>query len=161
MSLASPSLVMRTTFASTHTLAVLQHFLHSLYDSTSLCGLIISLDKSCIFTLLNPRTLPAFTMGNSVIPVCTQYVCLGAPVTILSSTPARPPVHPVVQDLLTRLQLRLTPLRWLLNNSTGVSIPWPGQDTRPSFDQSWIISPLRLYSCPNLHWNPSKSSRTM
>ena len=32
-------------------------------------------------------------------------------------------VYPVIQDLLTRLQLRLAPFRWLLNNATGVSIP--------------------------------------
>ncbi|XP_063858328.1 uncharacterized protein LOC135099751 [Scylla paramamosain] len=106
-----------------HTPAVLQHFLHSFSISSSLCGLIISPEKSRIFTLRNPRSLPAFTVGHSVIPVCTQYVYLGAPVRILSSTPARQRVHPVVRDLLTRLQLRLTPLQWLLNNATGVSIP--------------------------------------
>ena len=62
-------------------------------------------------------------MGDTFISVYKQYVYPGAPVRILSSTPARQRVHPVVQDLLTRLQLRLTPLRWLLNNSTGISIP--------------------------------------
>ncbi|KAK3884718.1 hypothetical protein Pcinc_011036 [Petrolisthes cinctipes] len=31
--------------------------------------------------------------------------------------------HPIVQDLLGRLQRRLTPLQWLSNNSSGISIP--------------------------------------
>lgn len=106
-----------------HTPEILQHFLHSFYVSSSSCGLIISPEKSRIFTLRNPRTLPAFTVGNSAIPVCTQYVYLGAPVRIPSTTPTRQRVHPIVHDLLTRLQQRLTPLRWLLNNATGVSIP--------------------------------------
>ncbi|MPC28548.1 hypothetical protein E2C01_021757 [Portunus trituberculatus] len=77
-------------------------------------------DDICIH---NPGGLPAFPVGNSVIPVCTQYVYLGVPVRILSSTPARQRDHPVVHDLLTQLQLCLASLRWLLNNTTGVSIP--------------------------------------
>ena len=60
-------------------------------------------------------------MGDTV-GVCTQDVILDTLVRILSSTPARHRVHPVIQDLLTRLQLRLAPLRWLLDNATGVSI---------------------------------------
>ena len=79
--------------------------------------------KSRIFTLCNLRTLPAFTVGNSAISVCTQYVYLGAPVRIPSATPVRQRVHPIVHDLLTRMQQRLTPLKWFLNNATGISIP--------------------------------------
>ncbi|XP_076043611.1 uncharacterized protein LOC143026727 [Oratosquilla oratoria] len=69
------------------------------------------------------RTLPEFTVGNTIVPLCSQYLYLGAPVRITSSIPARQRVHPIVQDLLTRLQRRLTPLRWLTNNIAGVSIP--------------------------------------
>ncbi|KAK3883903.1 hypothetical protein Pcinc_011805 [Petrolisthes cinctipes] len=38
-------------------------------------------------------------------------------------TTTRPQDHPIVQDLLGRLQRRLTPLQWLTNNSLGISIP--------------------------------------
>lgn len=102
---------------------VLQRFLHSFCASSSLCGLIISSEKSRIFTLRNLRTLPAFTVGNSAIPVCTQYVYLGAPVRIYSATPVRQRVNPIVPDHLTHLQLLLAPLKWLLKNATGISIP--------------------------------------
>ncbi|XP_076057288.1 uncharacterized protein LOC143034828 [Oratosquilla oratoria] len=69
------------------------------------------------------RTLPEFTIGNTIVPLCSQYLYLGTPVCITPSIPARQRVHPIVQDLLTRLQRRLTPLRWLTNNIAGVSIP--------------------------------------
>ena len=101
---------------------VLQQFLQPFYVSTSSCGLLISPTKSRIFTLRNPRTLPAFTVGNNPIPVCKQYVYLGAPVRILPASLTRQRVHPIVHDLLARLHLRLAPLKWLLNNATGISI---------------------------------------
>lgn len=101
----------------------LQRFLHSFYVSASSCGLIISPNKSRIFSHRSARNLPEFTMGNNVIPLCTQYLYLGAPVRITPPIPARQRVHPIVQDLLARLQRRLTPLKWLTNYAAGVSVP--------------------------------------
>ncbi|XP_047502951.1 uncharacterized protein LOC125048330 [Penaeus chinensis] len=101
----------------------LQRLLHLLFESTSSCGLIISPEKSRIFSLLNPRTLPEFLVGPSIIPFCTQYLYLGAPARVHPTVPARQRVHPIVQELLTRLQRRLEPLHWLTNNAAGVSIP--------------------------------------
>ncbi|XP_068207780.1 uncharacterized protein, partial [Palaemon carinicauda] len=101
----------------------LQRFLSSFYESASSCGLIISPGKSRIFSPRPARNLPEFTVGNNVVPLCTQYIYLGAPVRITPSIPARQRVHPIVQDLLARLQRRLTPLKWLTNYSAGVSIP--------------------------------------
>ena len=101
----------------------LQRLLHSFYMSASSCGLIISAEKSRIFSPRPARNLPQFTVGNSVIPLCTQYLYLGAPVRISPSLPARQRVHPIVQDLLARLHRRLTPLKWLTNSTAGVSIP--------------------------------------
>ena len=101
----------------------LQHFLHSFYEHSSSCGLIISPEKCRIFSPRKPRTLPAFLVGTSVIPYCTQYIYLGAPVRVTPSTPVRQRVHPLVKEVLSRLQQRLTPLQWLTNNAAGVSIP--------------------------------------
>ncbi|XP_064086111.1 uncharacterized protein LOC135201165 [Macrobrachium nipponense] len=102
----------------------LQRFLSSFYESASSCGLIISPGKSRIFSPRPARNLPEFIVGNNVVPLCTQYIYLGAaPVRITPSIPARHRVHPIVQDLLARLQRRLTPLKWLTNYSAGVSIP--------------------------------------
>ncbi|MPC18494.1 hypothetical protein E2C01_011379 [Portunus trituberculatus] len=67
--------------------------------------------------------LPDFTIGGTVIPLCTQYHYLGAPVKISPARPAGRQAHPLVRDLLDRLQSRLTPLRWLTNNSSGIFIP--------------------------------------
>ncbi|XP_064120882.1 uncharacterized protein LOC135225541 [Macrobrachium nipponense] len=101
----------------------LQRFLSSFYESASSCGVIISPGKSRIFSPRPARNLPEFTVGNNVVPLCTQYIYLGAPVRITPSIPTRQRVHPIVQDLLARLQRRLTPLKWLTNYSAGVSIP--------------------------------------
>ncbi|XP_050709605.1 uncharacterized protein LOC126994322 [Eriocheir sinensis] len=101
----------------------LQRYLHSFYVSASSCGPIISPDKSRIFSPRPARTLPDFAVGNTIIPLCTQYLYLGAPVRITPSIPARQRVHPLVQDLLARLQRRLAPLRWLTSYAAGVSIP--------------------------------------
>ncbi|XP_068229696.1 uncharacterized protein [Palaemon carinicauda] len=101
----------------------LQRFLSSFYESASSCDLIISPGKSRIFSPRPARNLPEFTVGNNVVPLCTQYIYLGAPVQIAPSIPVRQRVHPIVQDLLARLQRRLTPLKWLTNYSAGVSIP--------------------------------------
>ncbi|XP_042891046.1 uncharacterized protein LOC122265711 [Penaeus japonicus] len=60
----------------------LQLFLHNFYVSSVSCGLIISPDKSRIFSYRNFRALPVFTMGGNVIPHCTQYIP-GAPVRSL------------------------------------------------------------------------------
>lgn len=37
--------------------------------------------------------------------------------------PARQRIHPIVQDLLDKLQRRFAPIKWLANNATGISIP--------------------------------------
>jgi len=101
----------------------LQTLLHSFYASSTACGLIISPEKSRIFSFRNLRALPEFTVGRNVIPHCTQYLYLGAPVRITPAIPARQRVHPIVKDLLDRLQQRFIPIKWLANNATGVSIP--------------------------------------
>ncbi|XP_076069782.1 uncharacterized protein LOC143041660 [Oratosquilla oratoria] len=101
----------------------MQRFLQSFHLSSSSCGLVISPEKSRILSFRPARTLPEFTIGNTILPLCSKYLYLGAPVRITPSIPARQRVHPIVQDLLTRLQRRLTPLRWLTNNIVGVSIP--------------------------------------
>ncbi|MPC54159.1 hypothetical protein E2C01_048067 [Portunus trituberculatus] len=48
---------------------------------------------------------------------------LGAPVKLSPVLPARRQVHPVISDLLARLQRRLKPLQWLTNYSSDISIP--------------------------------------
>ena len=101
----------------------LQRLLHAFYLSASSCGLVISPAKSRIFSTRPACSLPNFTTGRDVVPLCTQYLYLGAPVKILPTIPARQRVHPLIQDLLTRLQRRLTPLRWLTSSAAGVSIP--------------------------------------
>ncbi|KAG7164413.1 hypothetical protein Hamer_G003612 [Homarus americanus] len=73
-------------------------------------------DKSRIFSPRNLGTLPEFSVGDCVIPPCMQYVYLGAPVRITPAIPVRR-VHPIVRDLMDRLQQRLTPLMWLKNNA--------------------------------------------
>ena len=100
----------------------LQYLLDSFSSSASACGLIISSEKSRIFSLRDPRGLPQFTIGHRLVPLCRQYLYLGAPVSLPRATPAQRH-HPVVQDLLDRLHRRLAPLKWLVNNSTGISIP--------------------------------------
>ncbi|MPC49120.1 hypothetical protein E2C01_042913 [Portunus trituberculatus] len=88
------------------------------------CGLILSPHKSRIFSPKGPGTLPAvFIAGHSVIPPCTQYLYLGAPVHITPGIPARQRVHPIIQDLLHRLNQRFVPFKWLVNNTAGISIP--------------------------------------
>lgn len=101
----------------------LQRFLRSFHVSASSCGLIISPEKSRVFSPRPARILPDFIVGDNVIPLCTQYLYLGAPVRITPAIPARQRVHPIVQDLLARLQRRLTPLKWLTNYAAGLSIP--------------------------------------
>ena len=97
----------------------------------------------CVFTLLHQDTFSCFLLlslrfllhvvllslqrrvelGGSVIFLCSQYRYIGAPVRIPAAPPARRQPHPIVRDLLDRLQCRLRPLQWLTNNSTGISIP--------------------------------------
>ena len=101
----------------------LQAYLHAFASSSASCGLIISPDKSRIYSTRNPRTLPVFTMGGTVVPHCTQYTYLGAPVRVTPAIPARQRIHPIVQDLLNRLERRFIPVKWLANNVRGVSIP--------------------------------------
>jgi len=103
--------------------ADLQRFLQSFHESSSACGFILSPDKSRVFSPRGPRTLPVFTAGHSVIPPCTQYLYLGAPVRITPAIPARQRVHPIIQDLLHRLDQRFVPFKWLTNNAAGISIP--------------------------------------
>lgn len=103
--------------------AHLQLFLNSFSRTSATCGLVVSPQKSRIFSCRPPATLPEFTLGDSVVPLCSQYCYLGAPVLISPALPARRQPHPIVRDLLDRLQRRLRPLRWLTNNSSGISIP--------------------------------------
>ena len=65
------------------------------------------------------QSLPLVSVSS---PLCRQYLYLGAPMHIPRSTPGQRS-HPVVQDLVNRLQKRLAPLRWLTNNAAGISIP--------------------------------------
>ncbi|KAK7067457.1 hypothetical protein SK128_005660, partial [Halocaridina rubra] len=67
--------------------------------------------------------LPAFAMGGNVIPHCTQYTYLGAPVRITPAIPACQRIHPFVKSLLDRLEPHFAPVKWLANNAAGVSIP--------------------------------------
>ncbi|KAK3893650.1 hypothetical protein Pcinc_002563 [Petrolisthes cinctipes] len=99
----------------------LLRFLDS-FSVSSHCGIIVSRDKSRIFTCCLPQARPVFTIGGTVIPMCSQYRYLDAPVNIWPIVPARPQDHPIVKDLLGRLQRRLMPLQWLTNNSSGISI---------------------------------------
>ena len=101
----------------------LQLFLRDFYESSLSCGLIISSGKSRIFSSRDLRALPAFTMGGNAIPHCTQYTYLGAPARVTPAIPARQRIHPIVKDLLDRLELRFTPIKWLATNATGISIP--------------------------------------
>ncbi len=101
----------------------LQLFLASFSVSSSNCGIIVSPDKSRIFSCRPPAALPDFTVGGTLIPLCTQYCYLGAPVKISTVFPAGRQAHPLIRDLLDRLQRRLQPLQWLTNSSSGISIP--------------------------------------
>ena len=101
----------------------LQRFLHDFHLSSVSCGLIISPEKSRIFSSRNLRALPPLTVDGTVIPHCTQYTYLGAPVRVTPPIPARHRVHPIVKDLLDRLEPRFTPIKWLATNATGVSTP--------------------------------------
>ncbi len=103
--------------------ANLQLFLHSFYESSSSCGLILSPEKSRVFSPRGPRTLPVFTVGQNIIPPCIQYLYLGSPVRITPAIPARQRIHPIVQDLLQRLEKRFLPFKWLTNRVAGISIP--------------------------------------
>ena len=76
-----------------------------------------------MFSTRNPRTLPVFTVGDGVVPHCTQYIYSGAPVRITAAIPARQRIHPIVKDLLDRLEQHFIPIKWLPNNMRGVSIP--------------------------------------
>lgn len=93
----------------------LQRLLQSFYESSTTCGLIISPEKSRIFSTRNPRTIPDFIIGGRPIPRCTQYIYLGAPVRINPAIPARQRIHPIVQDLLERLNQHFKPIKWLPN----------------------------------------------
>ena len=101
----------------------LQLLLDSLSVASSQCGIIVSPEKSRIFSCRPQQTLPDFTIGRFVIPLCSQYRYLGAPVKITPALAARRQVHPIISDLLARLQRRLKPLQWLTNHSSGISIP--------------------------------------
>lgn len=103
--------------------ADLQRFLQAFHESSSACGLILSPDKSRVFSPRGPRVLPVFTAGHSIIPPCAQYLYLGVPVRVTPSIPARQRIHPIIQDLLYRLEKRFTPFKWLTNNAAGISIP--------------------------------------
>lgn len=85
-----------------------QLYLHDFQTFSTACGLIISQEKSRIFSSRNFRTLPPFTMGRNTIPHCTQCIYLQAPVRITPATPARKRVHPVVKKkFLTICRLAL------------------------------------------------------
>ena len=101
----------------------LQRFLHDFYVASISCGLLISPEKSRVLSSRNLRALPAFTLGGTVIPHCTQYTYLGAPVRVTPAIPARQRIHPIVKDLIGRLEPRFAPIKWLATKATGVSIP--------------------------------------
>ncbi|XP_066980707.1 uncharacterized protein [Macrobrachium rosenbergii] len=101
----------------------LQRVLQEFYRSCTSCGLILSPEKSRIFSARNLRDLPVFIMGGNIIPHCTQYTYLGAPVRITPAIPARQRIHPMVKNLLDRLEPRFTPIKWLASRTTGISIP--------------------------------------
>ncbi|XP_076039246.1 uncharacterized protein LOC143039200 [Oratosquilla oratoria] len=103
--------------------ADLQFVLNGFYTSTTACGLIISPEKSRIFSSRTLQALPTFNMGGDVIPHCTQYTYLGVPARITPAIPTRQRIHPLVNDLLDRLQARFNPIKWLATNSTGASLP--------------------------------------
>ncbi|MPC48412.1 hypothetical protein E2C01_042184 [Portunus trituberculatus] len=115
-------------------------------DVSATCGLIVSSHKSRIFSCRPPATLPDFTVGGgTIIPLCLQYRYLGAPVRISAALPARCQSHPIVLDLLERLQRRLRPLQWVTNNSSNISIP-VARSIYITFIRSVIDSLLCLYS---------------
>ncbi|MPC73445.1 hypothetical protein E2C01_067774 [Portunus trituberculatus] len=58
----------------------------------------------------------------SLLASARQYHYLGEPVSIHRATQAQR-THPIVQDLLDRLNKRLAPLKWHVNHATGISIP--------------------------------------
>ncbi|XP_050705772.1 uncharacterized protein LOC126991114, partial [Eriocheir sinensis] len=101
----------------------LQQFLHAFYASSTACGLVISPEKSRMFSTRNPQTLPVFTVGGSIVPHCIQYTYLGSPVRITQAMPAQQRIHPIVKELLDRLEQRFIPVKCLANNMKGVSIP--------------------------------------
>ncbi|XP_042889847.1 uncharacterized protein LOC122264841 [Penaeus japonicus] len=101
--------------------ADLQCFLQSFYESSSACGLVLSPDKSRVFSPRGPRTSLS-SLWDTVLS-CTQYMYLGTPVHISPAIPARQRVHPIIQDLIHRLERRFLPFKWLTNNVAGVSIP--------------------------------------
>ncbi|MPC71536.1 hypothetical protein E2C01_065814 [Portunus trituberculatus] len=87
------------------------------------CGLIISQEKSRIFPPVTSGHCRRSPVGGTVVPHCAQYTYLGAPVRVTSSIPARQRVHPIIKDLLDRLEPRFTLIKWLATNATGVSTP--------------------------------------
>ena len=101
----------------------LQRFLQAFHESSAACGLVLSPDKSRVFSPRGPRVLPVFTTGHNIIPPCTQYLYLGAPARVTPAIPARQRIHPIIQDLLHRLEQRFIPFKWLTNNAAGISIP--------------------------------------
>lgn len=92
--------------------------LESFFRPATNCGLITSSVKSRVFSTRNPRLLPKFSIGDSVIPLCRQYTYNGAPLYI-SRTPRAQRTNPIVENLINRLDNRL---KWLTNNATGISI---------------------------------------
>ncbi|XP_076045837.1 uncharacterized protein LOC143028082 [Oratosquilla oratoria] len=80
----------------------MQHFLHLFLLSSSSCEIVISPEKSRNLSFRPSSTLPDFTIGNTIVPLYTQYLDLGAPIRITPAIPARQRVHLIVQDLLTR-----------------------------------------------------------
>ncbi|KAG0718482.1 hypothetical protein GWK47_052363 [Chionoecetes opilio] len=91
--------------------------------------------------------LPVFSIGACIIPLCTQYVYLGAPVRIPRATPAQR-VHPVIRGLLDRLQKRFAPLKSLATKADD--LPWdlPHHTRHPAWwsysYQNCVFSILRL-----------------
>ncbi len=75
----------------------LQLFLASFSVSSTNCGIIVSPDKSRIFSCRPPATLPDYIVGGTVIPLCTQYCNLGAPVKISQIFPAGRQAHPLIR----------------------------------------------------------------
>ena len=51
-----------------------KQFLTSFSVAFSYCGIIVSPDKSRIFSCRPPQGLPNFTIGGTVISLCSQYL---------------------------------------------------------------------------------------
>lgn len=109
-------------FVFTTSSAHLQLFLDSFYQISVTYGLIVSPQKSWIFSCCPLATLLELTVGDSINSLCSHYCYPGAPVQISEAFLPQYQPHLVVCDLLDHLQHQLWPLQWLTSNSSVISI---------------------------------------